>query len=105
MSKGDHLMSSIAIEKEISETSGRYVARIDGREGEAEITFTVLGPDLIRADHTNAPETLQGTGAAKALVEFMVADARKAGFTVIARCPYVRAQEEKNPDWDDVVTR
>jgi len=37
-------MSSIAIEKEISETSGRYVARIDGREGEAEITFTVLSP-------------------------------------------------------------
>ena len=97
-------MLSIAIEKEISNTTGRYVARIDGREGEAEITFTILGPDLIRADHTNAPETMRGTGAAKALVEFMVADARKAGFTIIARCPYVRAQDEKNPDWRDVVT-
>jgi predicted GNAT family acetyltransferase len=105
MSQGDYLMLSIAIEKEISETSGRYVARIDGCEGKAEITFTVFGPDLIRADHTNAPETMRGTGAAKALVEFMVADARKAGFTIIASCPYVRAQVEKNPDWDDVVTR
>ena len=97
-------MSSIAIEKEISETSGRYVARIDGRQGEAEITFTMLGPDLIRADHTNAPETLRGTGAAKALIEFMIADARKAGFTIVAGCPYLRAQVEKNPDWRDVVT-
>ena len=97
-------MLSIAIEKEISNTTGRYVARIDGREGEAEITFTILGPDLIRADHTNAPESMRGTGAAKALVEFMIADARKAGFTIVADCPYVRAQVEKNPDWGDVVT-
>jgi uncharacterized protein len=97
-------MSSISTEKEISKTTGRYVARIDGREGEAEITFTVLGPALIRADHTNAPETLRGTGVAKALVEFMIADARKAGFRIVADCPYVRAQVEKNPDWRDVVT-
>jgi predicted GNAT family acetyltransferase len=34
----------------------------------------------------------------------MIADAREAGFTIIASCPYVRAQAEKNPDWDDVVT-
>jgi hypothetical protein len=95
-------MSSIAIEKEISETAGRYVGRIEGREGEAEITFTFLGPTLISADHTNAPETLRGTGAARALVEYMIADARKSGFKIIANCPYVRAQVEKNPDWRDV---
>ena len=95
-------MSSIAIEKEISNTTGRYVARIDGREGEAELTFTVLGPALVSADHTDAPESLRGTGAAKALVEFMIADARKSGFKIVANCPYVRAQVEKHPDWRDV---
>ena len=31
---------------------GRYVARIPGVGGEAEITFSVRGPDLISADHT-----------------------------------------------------
>ena len=95
-------MSSIAIEKEISNTSGRYVARVDGRDGGAELTFTVLGPALVRADHTDAPESLRGTGAAKALVEYMIADARKAGFKIVANCPYVRAQVEKHPDWRDV---
>jgi predicted GNAT family acetyltransferase len=95
-------MSSIAIEKEISNTTGRYVARIDGREGEAELTFTVLGPALVSADHTDAPDSLRGTGAAKALVEYMIADARKAGFKIVANCPYVRAQVEKNPDWRDL---
>jgi predicted GNAT family acetyltransferase len=97
-------MSPITITKEISNTTGRYVARIDGREGEAEITFTVLGPALISADHTDAPETLRGTGAAKALVDEMIADARTAGFKIIPTCPYVRAQVDKHPDWRDVVT-
>jgi len=95
-------MSSIAIEKEISNTGGRYVARIDGREGEAELTFTVLGPALVSADHTDAPESLRGTGAAKALVEYMIADARKCGFKIVANCPFVRAQVERHPDWRDV---
>ena len=95
-------MSSIAIEKEISNTAGRYVARIDGREGEAELTFTVLGPALVRADHTDAPESLRGTGAAKALVEYMIADARKAGFKIVPNCPYVRGQVDKHPEWRDV---
>jgi predicted GNAT family acetyltransferase len=97
-------MSPITITKEISDTTGRYVARIDGREGEAEITFTLLGPALISADHTNAPETLRGTGAAKALVDYMIAEARTVGFKIVPNCPYVRAQVDKNPDWRDVVT-
>ena len=96
-------MSSITITKETTNTTGRYVARIDGREGEAEITFTVLGPSLISADHTNAPESLRGTGAAKALVDHMIADARTAGCKIVLNCPYVRAQFEKHPEWRDVV--
>ncbi|MGB3899204.1 MAG: GNAT family N-acetyltransferase [Mesorhizobium sp.] len=83
---------------------GRYVARIDGVEGEAEITFTKRGSNLISADHTGAPETMRGTGAAAALVSFMVEDARKNGFRIMPICPYVRAQYRKHPDWQDVMT-
>ncbi|MFC3205934.1 GNAT family N-acetyltransferase [Aquamicrobium soli] len=83
---------------------GRYVARIDGVEGEAEITFTKRGPGLISADHTGAPETMRGTGAAAALVSFMVEDARKNGLRIMPVCPYVRAQYRKHPDWQDVMT-
>ena len=81
---------------------GRYVARIPGVAGEAELTFTVLGPKLISADHTEAPEAMRGTGAAAALVAHMVDDARRNGFRIIPICPYVTAQYKKHPDWADV---
>jgi predicted GNAT family acetyltransferase len=98
-------MPDIDIRKEErGERHGRYVARIDGIEGEAEITFTKRGPGLISADHTGAPETMRGTGAAAALASFMVEDARKNRFKILPLCPYVRAQYRKHPDWADVMT-
>jgi predicted GNAT family acetyltransferase len=98
-------MAEIKIVKEDDAgRGGRYVARIAGIDGEAEITFTRRGADLISADHTGAPETLRGTGAAAALVSFMVEDARRNGFRILPLCPYVRAQYRKNPDWADVMT-
>lgn len=85
-------MAEIEIGKEESgRRRGRYVARIEGVEGEAEISFTRRGPDLISADHTGAPDTMRGTGAAAALVSFMVEDARRNGFRILPLCPYVRA--------------
>ena len=83
---------------------GRYVARVAGVEGEAEITFTNRGPGLISADHTGAPDTMRGTGAAAALVAHMVEDARSGGFRTLPLCPYVRAQYRKHPEWADVMT-
>lgn len=98
-------MADIRIEKEEGEgRHGRYVARIEGVEGEAEITFTRRGQDRISADHTGAPETMRGTGAAAALVSFMVEDARRNGFRIIPICPYVRAQYAKHAEWSDAFT-
>jgi len=97
-------MPDIKIEREEAGRKGRYVARIAGIEGEAEITFTLRGPGVISADHTGAPDTMRGTGAALALVEFMIADARANGFKIIPICPYVQAQYRKHPEWADVMT-
>lgn len=98
-------MAEIEITRERrDDRHGRYVARIAGIEGEAEITFTVRGADLISADHTGAPESMRGTGAASALVNYLVDDARRDGFRIIPFCPYVRAQYAKHPDWADVFT-
>lgn len=96
-------MVEIRIEREEANGRGRYVGRIPGIEGEAEITFTRRGPKLISADHTGAPDTMRGTGAAMALVEYMIADARRDGFRIIPICPYVKAQYRKHPDWADVM--
>jgi uncharacterized protein len=98
-------MAEIDISKEYHDAShGRYVGRIPGIEGEAEITFRVRGPDLISADHTEASETMRGTGAAASLVNYMIDDARRNNFKILPLCPYVRAQYRKHPDWADVMT-
>lgn len=89
--------NAISIEKRVAGTSGRYVGRIDGVDGEAELHFTVRGPTLISADHTKAPTSMRGTGAAMALVEHMIGDARVNGLKIIPMCPYVLAQYRKLP--------
>ncbi|HMQ28612.1 MAG TPA: FAD-dependent oxidoreductase, partial [Acidimicrobiales bacterium] len=53
-------------------------------EGEAELTYSIASPTLIIADHTGVPDSLRGTGAGRALVERLVADARAEGFKVVA---------------------
>jgi predicted GNAT family acetyltransferase len=97
-------MTEITIQRQDGPRHGRYVARVAGIEAEAELTYTHRGPALISADHTGAPEALQGTGAAAALVDRLIADARSEGFRIIPLCPYVRARYEKHPAWRDVMT-
>ena len=98
-------MPDIRIAKEdLGGDQRRYVARIEGVEGEAQIIYTQRAADLISADHTLAPPTMRGTGAAAALVDYMIADARAHGFRIIPICPYVRAQYVKHPEWRDVMT-
>lgn len=83
---------------------GRYIATVEGREGEAYIAFTHREEGVISADHTIAPDSLKGSGAALALVEYLVADARARGFRIIPICPYVRAHYRKHPEWTDAFT-
>ena len=98
-------MTDITVTREDGEgRKGRYVARVDGIAAEGEITITRRGPHLISADHTGVPDALGGLGAGRALIDYMLADARANGFKIIPLCPYVRARYEKHPDWRDVMT-
>jgi predicted GNAT family acetyltransferase len=82
---------------------GRFVARVDGLEGEGELTISKVSDVLVIADHTLVPDTLRGTGAASALVEALIADARARGYRIMPLCPFVRAQSLKHPEWSDVI--
>lgn len=97
-------MTSISVRKETSAHGGRYVATVEGAAGEAELVFSTRSPELITADHTEAPNSLRGTGAAAALVAYMIEDARSHGFKIVPLCPYVLAQYRKHPDWADVIS-
>ncbi|MFV0300601.1 MAG: GNAT family N-acetyltransferase [Paracoccus sp. (in: a-proteobacteria)] len=98
-------MSEITITKEETDPRhGRYVARIEGVDAEGEITFTHRGEGVISADHTGVPDAMGGRGVARALLNFMLEDARASGFRIIPVCPYIRGQYARHPEWSDLFT-
>ena len=95
-------MADITITREDNETRGRYVARLAGIDAEAELTYSRTSPKLIIADHTGVPDAFRGQGVGLKLVEKLVADARSGDYKVFALCPFVKAQWQKHPEWNDV---
>lgn len=84
-------------------SKGRYVARIAGKEDEAELTFSRASENLIIVDHTGVPDSLRGTGLGKALAERAVEDARAGGYKIMPLCPFFKAMAVRHPEWQDVV--
>jgi len=97
------MAKAIDIEKQTDSAKGSYVARVEGVEGHAHLDFTIRGPGMVSADHTEAPDSMRGTGVAMALVERLIADARAEGFKIIPLCPYVLAQSRRHPEWSDAM--
>jgi hypothetical protein len=95
-------MADVTITRELGPARGRYVAKFPDLDGEAELTFDILDDDRVLADHTLTPVSLRGRGVASALVERMVADARREGFKIVPQCPFVVALFDRHPDWSDV---
>ena len=94
---------NVQITYEDGETKGRYVARIEGIAEEGELTISKVTAVLIIADHTYVPDAMRGTGAASALVNRLIADAREKGQRIVPLCPFVRAQSLRHPEWSDVI--
>ncbi len=92
-------MSEFGITREETASKGRYVLVHDGHE--AELTYSILSPQMRIADHTGVPDALRGTGAGVALVTRLVADARAEGWKIVPLCPFVNAQRRRHPDWAD----
>ncbi len=65
----------------------------------------MLDDSRVLADHTLTPVAMRGQGVASALVERLIADARREGFKVVPKCPFVVAQFERHPEWADVRAR
>lgn len=93
-------MSDPQIARESDGSKGRYVLVQEGHE--AELTYSILSPQMVIADHTGVPDALRGSGAGQKLVERLVADARAEGFRIVPLCPFVNAQRRKHPEWADV---
>ena len=88
------------IRREAGDGVGRYVLAFEGVE--AELTYTVVSPGVIRVDHTSVPPAWRGQGIADRLTWRMAKDARAEGLRVIPRCRYVVAWRKRHGDWADV---
>ncbi|MEM8632867.1 MAG: GNAT family N-acetyltransferase [Pseudomonadota bacterium] len=97
------MTENVTITYEDSDTKGRYVATVAGVEGAGELTLSKVSDALVIADHTAVPDSMRGMGVARALVEHLIAEARAKGFRIVPLCPYVRAQSQKHPEWNDVI--
>jgi predicted GNAT family acetyltransferase len=92
-------LSEFEIVREVHGSKGRYVIRMDGME--AELTYSILSPQTVIADHTGVPDGMRNTGAGKALVKRIVEDALAEGFKITPLCPFVNAQRRRHPEWAD----
>ncbi len=86
---------------EETRSGGRYLAKLEGHEG--EMTYSRTSPQLIIIDHTGVPDALRGKGVGVALALHAVDEARKGGWKIIPLCPFFHAQADRHPDWQDVI--
>lgn len=84
-------------------SGGRYVASLDGHE--AEMTYSRTSPSLIIVDHTGVPDALRGRKVGQTLAAHAVEEARRGGWKIMPLCPFFRAQAERHPEWQDVISR
>ncbi|ANY19151.1 hypothetical protein A6F68_00619 [Tsuneonella dongtanensis] len=85
-----------------NEAHGEYRATVPGSDKVGRLTWRARGGTRI-AEHTIVPPEIGGRGVAAALVEELVADARREGFTVVPQCSYVEAQFRRHPEWADLL--
>ena len=97
------MSNQIMVTRSEDGSKGRYEARVVGRDGAGELTFSRMSPTKVIADHTAVDDSLRGTGVGKALVERLISDARSEGFCIVPLCPFVRAQYKRHPEWSDVM--
>lgn len=93
-------MSDFTVQHEETGSKGRYF--IVHAKGESELTYSVMSPKLVIADHTGVATGFEGQGVGRVLLERLLADAREKGFKIIPLCPFVNAQRRKHPEWSDL---
>lgn len=90
------------IREETTASGGRYAATVEGHE--AEMTYSRASPQLIIIDHTGVPDALRGKGVGQALAVHAVEEARSGGWKIFPLCPFFKAQLNRHPEWNDVIS-
>ena len=90
------------IQHEEEGSKGRYWTQVDGHT--AEMTYSRANEHLIIIDHTGVPDALRGKGVGVRLVELAVREAMASGTKIMPLCPFAKAQIQKRPEWQSVLS-
>ena len=90
------------IRTEDSPNGGRYMIGEAGQQ--AMMTFSRASSKLVIIDHTEVPDQFRGQGIGVKLSLHAVEAARKGGWKIIPLCPFFKAQLERHPEWNDVIS-
>jgi uncharacterized protein len=102
LNKAEGKMQNYVVEREETETAGRYVVHLEpGLEG--EMTFRKTAPKVITIDHTGTPPAYRGQGIAQVLMDKVIADAKADGTKIVPLCSYVVAQFRRHPEWANLL--
>ena len=87
------------VQHQTSGSKGRWF--IDHGDGISEMTYSVLSPQQVIADHTEVAPGHEGEGIGLGMLEAFIADARAKGYRIMPLCPFVNAQRKRHPEWAD----
>ena len=88
----------LRITTDIGETKGVFTAYDEQNVMAGELTLSRAGEHLLIADHTGVVDNFSGKGVGKALVQELIAYAKKENVKVMPLCPFIKAYFDKHPE-------
>lgn len=80
----------------------RVIATENGKEL-GEMTFVNSSDQFYIIDHTGVSDEARGRGVGQEMVKTFVEFTRENGKKIVPLCPFVKAQFNKNPNYQDVL--
>lgn len=93
--------AELEIERRDRVTHGDYIARLEGTDSNAKLSWTDRG-GVRHAEHTFVPQSHRGKGIAEELVKALIDDARSHGFRIAPDCSYVESYFRRNKELEDL---
>jgi len=81
----------------------RYEVFVDGRR--AGFAAYERAGEIMTIPHTEVESRFEGQGLGARLARFALDDARRRGWRVVPRCPFVASYIARHPEYDDLVAR